>query len=138
MRLVWPNREELISRPFAGLYKIRLLLRDRMRTKNLRFILAFLQLHRQKEFIKKNLKCCYCFAARSKEHLKLNTVLNSYFSTILENISFWALNAIWKLVLSYEKTRFPRDIAKTQNSHQNKPIITICNCDQSFCQGLKF
>ena len=34
--LVWPNTEELISRPFSGLYKIRLLLRDRMRTKNLR------------------------------------------------------------------------------------------------------
>ena len=37
MRLVLPNTEELISRPFMGLYKIRLLLRDRMRTKNLRF-----------------------------------------------------------------------------------------------------
>ena len=28
MRLVLPNTEELISRPFRGLYKIRLLLRD--------------------------------------------------------------------------------------------------------------
>ena len=37
VRLVWQNTEELISRPFTGLYKIRLLLRDRMRTKNLRF-----------------------------------------------------------------------------------------------------
>ena len=36
VRLVWQNTEELISRPFTGLYKIRLLLRDRMRTKNLR------------------------------------------------------------------------------------------------------
>ena len=44
VRLVWPNTEELISRPFAGLYKIRLLLRDRMRTKNFRFYLALLQL----------------------------------------------------------------------------------------------
>ena len=37
VRLVWQNTEELISRPFTSLYKIRLLLRDRMRTKNLRF-----------------------------------------------------------------------------------------------------
>ena len=44
VRLVWPNREELISRPFAGLYKIRLLLRDRMRPKNLRNFLALVQL----------------------------------------------------------------------------------------------
>ena len=36
VRLVWQNTEELISRPFAGVYKIRLLLRDRMRTKNFR------------------------------------------------------------------------------------------------------
>ena len=36
VHLVWQNTEELISWPFAGLYKIRLLLRDRMRTKNLR------------------------------------------------------------------------------------------------------
>ena len=28
VRLVWPNTEELISQPFAGLYKIRLLLQD--------------------------------------------------------------------------------------------------------------
>ena len=34
--LVWPNTEELISRPFMGLWKIRLLLQDRMRTKNVR------------------------------------------------------------------------------------------------------
>ena len=34
--LVWPNTEELISRPFMGLWKIWLLLQDRMRTKNLR------------------------------------------------------------------------------------------------------
>ena len=44
VRLVWQNTEELISRPFAGLYKIRLLLRDRKRTKNFRFYLALLQL----------------------------------------------------------------------------------------------
>ena len=44
MRLVLPNTEMLISRPFTGLYKIRLLLRDRMRTKNLKQILALLQL----------------------------------------------------------------------------------------------
>ena len=44
VRLVWPNREELISRPFAGLYKIRLLLQDRMRPKNLRNFLALVQL----------------------------------------------------------------------------------------------
>ena len=34
--LVWPNTEELISRPFTGLYKIRLLLQGRMRTKKFR------------------------------------------------------------------------------------------------------
>ena len=34
--LVWQNTEELISWSFAGLYKIRLLLRDRMGTKNFR------------------------------------------------------------------------------------------------------
>ena len=34
--LIWPNTEELISRPFMGLWKIRLLLQDRMRTKNVR------------------------------------------------------------------------------------------------------
>ena len=34
--VVVPNTEMLISRPFAGLYKIRLLLRDCMRTKNVR------------------------------------------------------------------------------------------------------
>ena len=34
--VVWPNTEMLISRPFAGLFKIRLLLRDCMRTKNVR------------------------------------------------------------------------------------------------------
>ena len=28
VRLVWPNTEELISRPFMGLSKIRLLLQD--------------------------------------------------------------------------------------------------------------
>ena len=44
VRLVWQNTEELISRPFTGLYKIRLLLRDRMRTKNLKLVLALLQL----------------------------------------------------------------------------------------------
>ena len=44
VHLVWPNTEELISRPFVGLYKIRLLLRDRKRTKNFRFYLALLQL----------------------------------------------------------------------------------------------
>ena len=44
MRLVWQNTEELISRPFADLYKIRLLLRDLMRTKNLRNELALVQL----------------------------------------------------------------------------------------------
>ena len=32
VRLVWPNTEELISRPFMGLLKIRWLLQDRMRT----------------------------------------------------------------------------------------------------------
>ena len=44
VRLVWQNTEEFISRPFAGLYKIRLLLRDRMRPKNLRNFLALVQL----------------------------------------------------------------------------------------------
>ena len=44
VRLVWQNTEELISRPFADLYKIRLLLRDLMRTKNLRNELALVQL----------------------------------------------------------------------------------------------
>ena len=44
VHLVWQNREELISRPFAGLYKIRLLLQDRMRPKNLRNFLALVQL----------------------------------------------------------------------------------------------
>ena len=34
--LVWQNTEELISWSFAGLYKIRLLLRECMRTKNVR------------------------------------------------------------------------------------------------------
>ena len=42
--LVVAKMEELISRPFVGLYKIRLLLRDRKRTKNFRFYLALLQL----------------------------------------------------------------------------------------------
>ena len=36
VRLVLPNTEMLISRPFTGLYKIRLLLWDCMRTKNVR------------------------------------------------------------------------------------------------------
>ena len=34
--VVLPNTEMLISRPFAGQYKIRWLLQDRMRTKNVR------------------------------------------------------------------------------------------------------
>ena len=34
--LVVPNTEELISRPFKGLWKIRLLLQDRLRSKNVR------------------------------------------------------------------------------------------------------
>ena len=42
--VVMPNTELLISRPFAGLYKIRLLLWDRKRTKNFRNKLALLQL----------------------------------------------------------------------------------------------
>ena len=44
VRLVWQNTEELISWPFEGLYKIQLLLQDRMKTKNLRNELALLQL----------------------------------------------------------------------------------------------
>ena len=36
VRQVWPNTEELISQLLTGLYKIWLLLQDRMRTKNLR------------------------------------------------------------------------------------------------------
>ena len=37
VRLVWPNTEELISRPFTGLYKIRLLLQDCKTSRYLRF-----------------------------------------------------------------------------------------------------
>ena len=44
VRLVWPNTEELISRPFMGLWKIRLLPQDRMRTKKFRNQLPLLQL----------------------------------------------------------------------------------------------
>ena len=44
VRLVWQNTEELISRPFAGLDKIRLLLPGCMRPKNLRNFLALVQL----------------------------------------------------------------------------------------------
>ena len=44
VRLVLPNTEMLISRPFTGLCKIWLLLRDRVRTKNFRNQLALLQL----------------------------------------------------------------------------------------------
>ena len=36
VHLVWPNTEELISRPFMGLSKIRLLLQDHMSPKNVR------------------------------------------------------------------------------------------------------
>ena len=36
VRLVWPNTEELISQPFMGLSKIRLLLQDSMSPKNVR------------------------------------------------------------------------------------------------------
>ena len=44
VRLVLPNTEELISRPFTGLYKIRLLLQDCLTSRYLRFFLALLQL----------------------------------------------------------------------------------------------
>ena len=37
VRLVWQNTEELISRPFTGLYKIRLLLQDCLTSRYLRF-----------------------------------------------------------------------------------------------------
>ena len=42
VRLVWPNMEELISRPFMGLSKIRLLFQDSMNPKYLTFFVPAL------------------------------------------------------------------------------------------------
>ena len=44
VRLVQPNTEMLISQPFTGLYKIRLLLQDCLTSRYVRFFLALLQL----------------------------------------------------------------------------------------------